>query len=104
MTQSTQTQPTPTQSTQVISAVAVRLGIGGGAVLGAFAGYWAGTRGGLAAEGMHAWPMVAGAIAGFVAAWVGLTWVARRHLGAGAAAGGAFTLAAAAALAAYFLL
>jgi hypothetical protein len=86
------------QSREFVSAIAVRVGIVAGAILGVFVGHWVGAISTPAEEGMRAVPMVAGAIGGFVAAWVGLTWIARRNLGAGAVAGGFLIVAAAVAL------
>jgi hypothetical protein len=91
-----------TQGMEFVSAVLVRLGIGGGAILGGFAGSWIGTIGTPAAGGEQTWPVVVGAVGGFVAAWIVLTWMGRRHRGAGAIAGGVLTVAAAVALLARF--
>jgi hypothetical protein len=84
------------------SAITVRLGIVAGGVLGGFAGSWVGTMRNPAGAGVPTWPVVAGAVAGFATAWAVLTWLARRHRGAGVIAGGVLTLAAVVALLARF--
>jgi hypothetical protein len=86
---------------EVVSAIAVRLGIGASGVLGGFAGYWIGTISTPAGE-VRPWMVGAGAVAGCATAWAGLRWLARRHWGAGIIAGGVLTIAAAAALIARF--
>jgi hypothetical protein len=90
-----------TASRELVSAITVRLGIGAGGVLGGFAGYWIGTISTPAGEVLP-WMVGAGAVAGCATAWAGLTWLARRHRGAGIIAGGVLTITAAAALIARF--
>jgi hypothetical protein len=91
-----------TQGMEFVSAILVRLGIGGSAILGGFAGCWIGTLSTPAAAGVQTWPMVVGAIGGFVTGWVVLPWIGRMHKGAGAVAGGVLTVAAVVALLARF--
>jgi hypothetical protein len=55
----------------VRDAIAVRLGMVGGGVLGGFAGYWVGTLRTPAGEEMRVWPVAVGAAAGLAAAWAG---------------------------------
>jgi hypothetical protein len=84
------------------SALAVRLGIVAGAVLGGFAGRWVEAMSMPAAGGALIWPVMAGGAAGLAAAWAVLTWLAGRHKGAGVIAGGVITAAAVVALLARF--
>ncbi len=86
---------------EVASAITVRLGMGAGGVLGGFAGYGIGILSTPAREA-RPWLTAAAAVTGFVTAWVVLTWLARKHRGAGVIAGGILTLAAAASLIAWF--
>src|SRR5689334_16163723 len=91
-----------TEGRQFVSAIAVRGGIVAGGVLGGFVGYWIRTFSTPAQEGIPTWPIVAGAGGGLVAAWAALTWLARRHRGAGVIAGGLLMIAAVVALLARF--
>jgi hypothetical protein len=83
------------------SAITVRLGMGAGGVLGGFAGYWIGILSTPARE-VRPWLIAAAGAAGLVTAWAVLTWLARKHRRAGVIAGGILTLAAVAALIAWF--
>ena len=85
------------------SAVAVRLGIVAGSILGGLAGSAAGAAFPPAGEGpLPWWPALAGGAAGLAVAWAVLPWLARRHKGAGVVAGGVLAAAAALALLARF--
>src|SRR6266545_7126940 len=84
------------------SAIAVRLGIVAGGVLGGFAGYWIGTMGRPVAEWVPALATGGGAVAGLAAAWALLAWLARQHRGAGIIVGGILAVAAVVALLARF--
>jgi hypothetical protein len=80
------------------SAVTVRLGMAAGCVLGWLAGYWIRAATAPGEDPVLTWPPVAGAVAGFAVACVGLLWLARWHKGAGVIAGAALVAGAAAAL------
>ena len=86
---------------ELASAITVRLGMGAGGVLGGFAGYWIGILRTPARE-VRPWLIAAAAVAGFVTAWAVLSWLARKHRAAGVIAGALLTLAAAAALIAWY--
>ena len=75
------------QGKEFASAITIRLGILGAGVLGAFAGHWIEMMSTPAGEVVLSWPTIAGAGAGLVTGWVTLTWLARRHRGAGVIAG-----------------
>ncbi len=72
---------------QFLSAVTVRLGIAAGAVLGGLLGHWCGATGTWTEHDLSAWATAAGVVVGAAAAWIGLTWLARRHTGAGVVVG-----------------
>src|ERR1043165_2576669 len=76
--------------------ITVRAGMVSGGILGGFVGYWIGNVS-TPGEWIQLWPS-AGVVIGFVIAWRVLTWLARKHRGAGVIAGLVFTLAAIAVL------
>jgi len=86
------------QSKEAASAITIRLGMAAGGILGGFAGYWIRAVSSPGQEGLLTWPTVAGAVAGFTVSWAVLTWLARRHRGAGIIAGVVLMIAAAVAL------
>ncbi len=88
---------------EVASAITVRLGMAAGGVLGGLAGYWARAAGAPGQEGLLTWHTVVGAAAGLAVSWAALTWLARRHRGAGVVVGGLLAVAAALALRARFV-
>ena len=96
-------EPTREGRGEWASAITVRLGMVAGGVLGGFAAYWIGILSTKAGE-VHPYPwlVVVSAVVGLVTAWGALTWLARKHRGAGVIAGAILTLAAAALLIAWF--
>jgi hypothetical protein len=90
------------ESREFVSALAVRLGMAAGGVLGGFACYSIKAIGTPGQERVLTWPTVAGAVVGFTVSWAGLAWLARRHKGAGVVVGGVLIIAAAVALFAVF--
>jgi hypothetical protein len=88
------------QNNELASAITVRAGMVGGGILGGFVGYWIG-KVSMPGEWVQLW-LIAGVAIGFVIAWRVLTWLAGKHRGAGVIAGLVLTLAAIAALLAWF--
>jgi hypothetical protein len=83
-----------TQERELGSALTVRFGILGAAVLGGFIGHCVEILNAPAGEAEMGWPTIAGIGAGLIIGWVVLTWLARRYRVAGIVAGGILTIAA----------